>query len=275
MSTPAERKRDAATIAELAAAKADMTATVARHIEYLLDAYAESENPLSVAEAANRARAPVNYGVDDPQQVSWHMLANLIEHEPERGAAVWESIKAAARQELQTGTRAARAVERQFAYPYERAEYLVILEALTTSLEPRGGVEHLLVQQMATAYEQALRWQMIATQRTDQEGWAGERDRRRMIENMSKRDRERYEYEHGWMAPRVSDLEAIDQAVLIGDRYQRSFLRILRTYRDLRRVLNTVVMTGGQLNVAERQTIGVPDGEDGGGAGRPSPPSAL
>jgi hypothetical protein len=107
------------------------------------------------------------------------------------------------RHELHTGTRAARALTRQGPYPYERAQYFVILETLVESLQPRGGTEALLVQQMATAYEQMLRWQEIATQRTDQESWAGARDRRRMIETMGARDRERYESEEGWVPPRV------------------------------------------------------------------------
>ena len=49
----------------------------------------------------------------------------------------------------------------------------------------------------------------------------------------------------GWLPPRQSDAEAVEQAVMIADRYQRQFLRLLRAFRDMRRVLGTVVMTGG------------------------------
>ena len=63
------------------------------------------------------------------------------------------------------------------------------------------------------------------------------------------------------MPPRLSDAEAIDQAVMVADRYRRAFLRLLRTLRDIRRVMGTVVMTGGQLNVAERQTVNAPEPE--------------
>src|SRR5688572_8451154 len=106
---------------------------------------------------------------------------------------------------MQTGTRAARTVERQFAGPYDRARFLVMLRGLEASLKPEGAHEYLIVQQMAVAYEQILRWEAVATQRIDSESFHGDRDRRRSIENMSKRERERYEYEHGWMPPRVSD----------------------------------------------------------------------
>ena len=104
-------KRDKRTIEELAAARSDMTGAIGRHIEWLVDAYATAEKPLSVAEASEQARAPlpsINTATDDPQQVFWHTLGNLIEHEPERGAALWQSVKAAARHELHTGTRTAR-----------------------------------------------------------------------------------------------------------------------------------------------------------------------
>ena len=75
---------------------------------------------------------------------------------------------------------------------------------------------------------------------------------RRALERMSPRQRERHEELDGWLPPHQSDAEAIDQAVMIADRYQRQFLRLLRTFRDNRRVMGTVVMTGGQLNVAEQ-----------------------
>jgi hypothetical protein len=257
VSTPS--KRDAATVTELAAARADMTGAIARHIEYLVDAYAMADQPLSVTEASTRARAPLSQAMtqQEPENVTWHTLGNLMEHDRDNGLALWESIKAAARQELQTGTRAAKAVERSLVTsdPYERAQFLVVLESLTASLRPQGGAEGLLVQQMAMAFEQMLRWQTIVTQRVEQESWAGERDRRRILENMSKRQREREEYETGWMPPRVSDVEAIDQAVIIADRAQRSFLRLLRTLQMMRTRIGTVVMTGGQLNVAEQQVV--------------------
>jgi hypothetical protein len=248
--------RDAQTIRDLAAARSDMTGAIARHIEWLVETWSP-EQPLTVAEASERARAlsPITDEGREPGQVSWHELGNLTEHTPEQGAALWQSICDEAVRELQTGTRAAKTVERQFAGPYDRARFLVMLRGLELSLKPEGAHEHLIVQQMAVAYEQILRWETVATQRIDGEAFHADRDRRRSLESMSARDRERYEWEHGWMPPRVSDAEAIDQAVLTADRYRRAFLRLLRTLRDMRRVMGSVVMMGGQLNVAERQTV--------------------
>jgi hypothetical protein len=254
--------RDKQMIEELAAARSDMTGAIARNIEWLVDNWS-TDKPLSVAEASERARSiyPITDEGRDPDQVSWHELGNMMEHAPERGAALWRSICEEAAREMATGTRAAKAVERQFAGPLERARFLVMLRGLEASLKPEGAHEHLIVHQMAVAYEQILRWEAVATQRIDGESFHADRDRRRTLETRSKREREQYEYEYGWMPPRLSDAEAIDQAVMVADRYRRAFLRLLRTLRDIRRVMGTVVMTGGQLNVAERQTVNAPEPE--------------
>ena len=264
MSAPAiPPQRDRETLEQLAASQADLVAAVTRHVEWLVDAHRDTEEPLTPAEADRRARAP---RPDPPfpfeaDQVSWHELSNLMEHEPTRAQDAWNRVKAAAREELQTGLRGARAVERSFSSPYERARYLVILEALTESLAPRGGMEHLLVQQAATAYEQWLRWQQIATQRIEHEGWNGDRDRRRQLENMPPRARERYERDDGWMPPRLSDAEAVEQATAMADRQQRGFLRVLKTLRDMRRFAGPVIVaSAGQVNLGGAQVnIAVPD----------------
>ncbi|CAA9296837.1 MAG: hypothetical protein AVDCRST_MAG54-4924 [uncultured Actinomycetospora sp.] len=116
------------------------------------------------------------------------------------------------------------------------------------------------MQMMAAALEQQLRWQTVATRRVDEESWHGERDIRRALERMSPRERALIEEFYGWLPPRQSDAEALEQAVLFADRYQRQYLRLLRTFQGMRRVLGTVVMTGGQLNVAEQQVISSPAG---------------
>ena len=57
-----------------------------------------------------------------------------------------------------------------------------------------------------------------------------------------------------WQPPRLGDAEAVDRAALMADRFQRQFLRLMRAYRDQRRLLGAVVVAaGGQLNVAEQQ----------------------
>lgn len=254
---PKRDKRDRVVLEELAAFRSDLVETVSRHVEWLLDYDREADLPITPAEATTRARRPGSRDLleQEPQQVSWHDLANSMEHRPDHARAAWEHVKEAAREELRMGVRGARSVERTFSEPYERAQYLVILEALREALGPRDGVEDLLVQQMAGAYEQGLRWQARAVERVEHESWAGERSRRWARENMRPAERERDDADYGWIPPRLSDAAAIDQAATLADRYQRSFLRLLRTFREMRGVVGALVMTGGQLNVAEKQIV--------------------
>ena len=238
-------------LAELAASQRELVATITRQIDYYVAGHG-----LAPAEAAARARdVGLNVPEDRPaDQVSWYDLANLMEADPERGQALWGGVKAAAMEELATGIRSVRSVEAQVGgRPYERAQVLTIVAALRTALVPRDGLEDLLVQQMACAYELHLRWQEVAVRRGEMDAWHGERDRRRELERMSPAWRERYEAEEGWVPPRLADADAIEQAVMIAERYQRTFLRLLTAFRETRRLVGTLVVAGGQVNIAERQ----------------------
>jgi hypothetical protein len=100
-------------------------------------------------------------------------------------------------------------------------------------------MERLLVTGMAQAWVMHLRWLRRHAQTDSLEAYRVERDVRQRGE---------------WQPPRVSDAEAVDRAALMSDRFERRFLRLLRAYRDQRRVLGSVVVAaGGQLNVAEQQ----------------------
>ncbi len=235
-------------LAEMVAARRDLVAATARQI----DAYVEHHG-LSAREAAAKARAtgPIDPADLVPEQVGWREVASALEADPERGQALWQAIKADAARELATGFRAGRSLEPGDGSPHGRARYKAIVDWLEAALEPRNGLEHLLVQQMASAHELHLRWTARAVQRAELDAWHGDQDRKRELARMSPAQRERYEAYEGWAPPRLSDAEALDQAVLIADRYQRSFLRLLKAFRDTRRVIGAVVVgEGGTLNVA-------------------------
>jgi hypothetical protein len=103
-----------------------MANAIGRHIDWLLAMQAGgmlrsaedmAREPFGVAEASTRAPRPYEPEKDresgrlQPDQVSWFELGNLMEHEPEQGRDLWYAIKAAARQKLATGVRAAYALE--------------------------------------------------------------------------------------------------------------------------------------------------------------------
>ena len=83
-----------------------------------------------------------------------------------------------------------------------------------------------------------------------------------MVDANIERECEWREGDHGWLPPRQSDAEAIEQALMVADRYRRQFLRLLQAFRDMRRTIGAVIMTCGQLNVAERiQQVNVVGGD--------------
>lgn len=264
-------EREQSAIAELAAARADL----ARGVTRLIDSYVKDLGKTTEeAIAAGRRLPPWDPAERPPDQVHWSELAQLIEQEPDRGIRLWEEMRRVARRELASGTRVARALEpRLNGRPWERARFAALIGALRDDLQPRGPVEDLLVQQMAAALEGWLRWQTAATERVEESAWEGERDRRRALEHMSPAQRERHQDDHGWLPPRQGTAEAIEQATILADRYLRAYLRLLKAYRDNRRLFGALIVTGGQVNVGEQQINvaageGVaPPGEPGEGAG--------
>ncbi len=236
---------------ELAASRREMVAAVTRQITFSIELL-----EMTPADAVARARAclaaePDARGAD---QVSWGDLANLIEQDPARGQAAWQRLKDEAGQELLTGIRVARCLEWPVtSRPYERAQFITMLDGLRTSLAPRDGLEVMLVQQMASALELNLRWQQIVVQRMESEVWQGERDQRRALESMSPAQRERHQVTEDWMPPRLAESEALEQAVMMADRYQRAFLRLMKAFRDNRRLVGALIVAGGQVNIGEHQ----------------------
>ncbi len=237
---------------DLTASRHDLSHALTRQIDFMVKQMNLSPDEAAASVRDARGIQPED---EDADQVSWYALSRVMEAEPERGERLWQSIRDDAANELLRGVRSSRSVERFGAGPYDRARMVVIVKSLSASLAPRDGLEELLIHQMACAYELHLHWQECASARAQQDEWEGERDRRNAIRNMSDRQRERYESDHGWLPPRVSTAEAIDQAVMIADRYQRSFLRIMKAFRDNRRLFSSLIVAGGQVNIAEQQIV--------------------
>jgi hypothetical protein len=51
-----------------------------------------------------------------------------------------------------------------------------------------------------------------------------------------------------WQPPRLTDVQAIDRVAMTADRFMRQFLRLMKAYRDQRRLFATLVV--GQMNIA-------------------------
>jgi hypothetical protein len=174
-----------------------------------------------------------------PDQVSWSGLDQIARTDPDAALARWEEVKRAALQELQTGHRAARAIETINDGAWQRAQFMALRTELAAEWQPRNGVERQLVDVMAQAQSSYLSWLNTLVVYTGLESVTGKR----------------LEHDHGqWMGPRLSDADAIEQAAEMVDRFNRIFVRTLRTLRELRRQSPPVILqSGGQLNVAQQQ----------------------
>ena len=94
---------------------------------------------------------------------------------------------------------------------------------------------------MAIAQSQFLDW----TERLYVQGATGARTRAHEVKS-SRRG--------GWDPPRVSQAASMEQSAAMAERWQRLFVRAVRTLRDLRRYAPSVVVNGAaQVNVAAVQ----------------------
>jgi hypothetical protein len=173
-----------------------------------------------------------------PDDLSWFTLGRVTDADPQRGAAVWTAVKEEARAELDSGHRAARVLEWEGS-PWQRAQYLAVRQAFRDEWQPRGSIEDALVDMLAQAYTSYLHWMRMLTVRQTVEA-------KRMDHTLEK--------SHQWEPPRVAEDAAVEQAFQMVDRFNRLFLRTLRSLRDLRRYSGPVVIQGaGQVNLGAQQ----------------------
>jgi hypothetical protein len=216
-------------------------ATVYRDLlEYYRDQYklsppealAKADSPFCPQHADNLLRGPAD-------QVTWHGLSHLAEHQPELAEQCWERVKQAARDELHTGHRAAKAMEGYHSDPWRRARFLAVREDLARAWRPRNGMELQLIDTMAQAQTAMFFWQERLTDYMLYEAQTQRRD----VQEFGK-----------WNPPRISDADAIEQAAAMVDRFNRIYLRTLRALRDLRRYTPAVIVqNAGQVNVGGQQ----------------------
>jgi hypothetical protein len=173
-----------------------------------------------------------------PADFSWTDVSAEWEHAEAAGRALWERIKQTARDELLEGKAGAFAIEGYDERPMRRAEYLAVWMALADGLRPANGAERLLIDGMAQALMMQRHWleRVVQTEARD----------------TIRRGRGPHE---GYEPPRLSEAAAVDRAVAMQDRFQRQFLRLMKCYRDGRRLIASMTVLGGQVNVAEQQIV--------------------
>jgi hypothetical protein len=227
--------------AEVEALAEGMARAQRRMIEYYRTTYG-----LKPEEAlAKAAEPPGEWALEQarerpPQEIGWFQLEEIARTDPEAATEVWGQIKETARDDLTSGQRAARAVQDYFNEgPWELAQFLAIREELSEQWQPQGGMEQLLIDTLAQAYTEQLRWIATGNNYLNREC------------NRSAVDEEK---QQKWMPPRVTEAEAIENAMAMAERWNRVFLRTLRSLRDLRRYAPTVmIQSAGQVNIGQHQ----------------------
>lgn len=180
-------------------------------------------------------------------QVSWFQLAHVLERDPEAFHGVWQGIKAAARDELDSGHRAAQALDWE-GRPWERARFLAIRDSFRADYRPRPGFETAMVDMAAESFSDYLEWSEAL-------------HRQASTETMREEDAlERY----GTYAPsRLTSVEALEQSARMAERAHTRFLRTVKALTDLRRAGPVYVGTAGQVNVGAQQVNVARTGAEG------------
>ena len=178
-------------------------------------------------------------------------LMRLWVHSPAKGEEFWELVKERAREEFESGYLGSQSFipVQHLRKPWKVACYLGLRESFISEWQPRGGIELGLIDFLVQAY---LGWQHFLSQlmlrsqtelRKSNEGYIQwqERFNPEAVDNG-------YTKGH-WDLPYVSELNAIEHASRMADRWHRIYVRTLRNLRDLRRFSVTINNTQ-QINIA-------------------------
>jgi hypothetical protein len=165
---------------------------------------------------------------------SWQNLDQLTAVDPELAVERWNAMVADGVEEVESGHRAAKALEAGGTQCHDRAQFLAGRQHLARDWQPRNGIELSLIDALALSQHMKLFWlqRMVAldTLETSEESISPVR------------------------LPTVTTFQAVEQAASMVDRFDRMFMRALRQLRDLRRYMPTVVVQHAeQVNVGEQQ----------------------
>ena len=174
-----------------------------------------------------------------PDEMHWHGLDTLARLDPALALRRWEEVKQAARSELQSGHRAAQAMEFDLSSCWPRAQFLAIRDSLASGLRPRNGLEWLLIDMMTQTQTMLLLWQRNLA----------------MMAVLAKRASNSDPYMPGHpLGRRLTEAETTEESAAMVERYHRLFLKTLEAFQKQRRLVPTVIVQrAGQVNVGGQQ----------------------
>jgi hypothetical protein len=168
-------------------------------------------------------------------QLDWPALHTLARIDPIAAVSLWRALLDAARDELESGQLAAEAAD-PFDAPQARARFLAVREAFSVDLRPRGAVEQAIVDVMVHAHLEQLAWIKGYHVRNELKTELVDTGR-----GLSRR------------SPSMSDAAPRSEAMDFVERFNRVFLRGLRSLDEHRRRAPVFVQNAAQVNVGEQQ----------------------
>ncbi len=174
--------------------------------------------------------------VEGPEvDLTWEEIGLAGKYEPDACLAGWSRVSQAAIADEESGNRAARELRYFDSTPYERAVFLNIRKTLIEEWQPSSGSELQIIDMIAQTRMILGRW----TQRHTES----------LILGMA-RDRE-----NGTLfPPRVFEAEALEQTAHMMERFQRMYIRLVRTLKELKKAGSPVVVqNASQVNVGNQQ----------------------
>lgn len=225
-----------------------LAAELARAYERMVTFYRD-QLEMSGPEADERARGaddPPDQAAADlarirarpPDQVSWFDLNRVVDRDPEAFAELWQGLKAAARDELASGHRTARALDWD-SRPWDRARFFAIRDSFRADYQPRPGIEVALVDLAAEAYGDYLSWSESLHRQASTEAEIERNDLAR----------------HGkWKPQRIWSAEAMAESARMAERAHKRFLQTVKQLHELQRSAPSVYIgNAAQINVGQQQ----------------------
>ena len=226
-------------VVEVESLSRELAEAYRRRVEFYRREYAEHWGEvLAMSDEARQGEFARRALTDPPDQVSYGALDALAIDDPAAALAAWQRVKEAARDELASGHRAAKAMQFQDG-AWQRAQFLAIRDGFLEQWQPQNGGERLLVDMLAQTYAAYLDWFAQLEVYTQCEA---------STQRYHLKERGSYD------TPRLSTGAAMDQAAAMVDRFNRLFLRTLRQLRDLRRYEQQIVINSPrQVNIGQQQ----------------------
>jgi hypothetical protein len=170
-----------------------------------------------------------------PEDVTWTAMGRLEDAQPGSFAPLWERIKEYARDELESGHRAAL-VATGDQQPLSRARFLVLREKYIREWEPRNVLESQMIDVVCQAQTIREYWMTLAIARVAVEC---EIERYWIAVNGKRSERQ------------IDGSESARDAREEAERWDRVFIRAARALRDLRRYSMPVTINNAEpVNIA-------------------------